>query len=77
MEANTKDFVYETPEQFKKRKQAMEYYNRCLRIREAKAKKQDGQTIGGFETIKFSRIEQAIVSLQRKFRASHRSDVEE
>jgi hypothetical protein len=77
MQINSKDFVYETPEQFKRRKQAIEYYERCMRIREARKIKKDGYAIGTPKTIEFSKIEQAVVSLQRKFRASHRSDTKE
>ena len=63
MQINSKDFVYETPEQFKRRKQAIEYYERCIRIREARKIKKDGQAIGTPKTIEFSKIEQAVVSL--------------
>lgn len=63
MEINSKDFVYESPEQIKRRKQALEYYQRCLRIKQARKDNKDGVEIGISKTIEFSKIESAIVSL--------------
>ena len=38
MLCNVHDFVYETPAEIRQRKKAMEYYHRCVRIKEAKRK---------------------------------------
>lgn len=77
MLCNVHDFVYETPAEIKQRKKAMDYYHRCLRIKEAKrkAKLSEGpQTISQPVTLEFAKIENAIIKLQRMFRQSYRSE---
>ena len=76
MKSNMQDFVYEQPEQIRQRKRAMDYYHRCLRIKQAKqraAQSNDVANVSEPVTIEFAQIEKAIVKLQRKFRLSYRA----
>ena len=62
MRNNQTDFVFETPAQIKQRLKAMEYYNRCLRIRQAK-ERGDGSEVTQATTVPFHKIEAAVVKL--------------
>lgn len=68
MQCNMHDFVFEFPNEIKARHKAMEYYQRCVRIREAKRKQKEGNGIGEIVvtegvTIGYDRIERTIIKL--------------
>ena len=79
MKHNLKDFIYETPEEIKGRHKAMEYYRRCMRIKEARNRMKQGINedeivITEGVTISYTKIQNAIVKLQRQFRKNRSTE---